>query len=135
MSSVSASSRQISANNGYFIPIANAIGKVYAYNPTTGAASTFSTATWAGAADKHCSSIASAAAGLLKDMGKTVVSSGRTFRKVQLVVSSSAALGSTFGVGGGPTSSALAEDYLTGYIELGFNGDSGAPAPFATFGR
>jgi hypothetical protein len=63
------------------------------------------------------------------------VSSGRTFRKVQLVVSSSAALGSTFGVGGAPSSGALAEDYLTGYIELGFNGDSGAPAPFATFGR
>jgi hypothetical protein len=136
MSSVSASTRQISPNNGYFIPIANAIGKVYAYNPTTGAASTFSTATWASASDHHCSSIAGVAAGLLKDMGKTVVSSGRTFRKVQLVVSSSAVLGSTFGVGGAPSSAGtLAEDYLTGYIELGFNGDSGAPAPFATFGR
>jgi hypothetical protein len=62
-------------------------------------------------------------------MGKTVVSSNRTFRKVQYVMSTN----STFGVGGksGTTPSV---DYLTGYVELGFEG-GGVPTPVAHFGR
>jgi hypothetical protein len=62
-------------------------------------------------------------------MGKTVVSANRTFRKVQL----NAALPSTFGVGGNVSTNPV-EDYLTGYIELGFNG-AGTAAPVAHFGR
>jgi len=63
-------------------------------------------------------------------MGKTVVSSGRTFRKVQYVTSTV----STFGVGGRQGTNPV-EDYLTGYIELGFDGNTGVPAPFACYGR
>jgi hypothetical protein len=72
--------------------------------------------------------VASVGGGLLKDMGKTIVSSSRTFRKVQLVVPGAGA-GSTFGVAGDVTTSA---DYLTGYIEMGFEG--GIAAKVAKYG-
>jgi hypothetical protein len=66
-------------------------------------------------------------------MGKTVVSSLRTFRKVQLVVPSATGRSSTFGVGGN-VSTTPNEDYLTGYIELGFEGP-GSFTPVAKYGR
>jgi hypothetical protein len=69
--------------------------------------------------------------GLLKDMGRTVVSSSRVFRRVQLVVAN---LPSTFGVAGAAGTSWPAADFLTGYIELGFEG-GGVPTPVAAFGR
>jgi hypothetical protein len=69
---------------------------------------------------------------ILKDMGKTVVSSLRTFRKVQLVRTNAASTRSTFGVGG--SAATTGEDYYSGYIELGFEGN-GTPAPVAHFGR
>ena len=130
MSSVAASVRQVSPNNGYYINVASAVGKVYAYNTTAGA-STFSTALWAAVATTaYGGAISTAGTALFKDMGKTVVSAGRTFRKVQLVTSTV----STFGVGG---TQGIDADYLTGYIELGFDGANatGRPAPFATYGR
>jgi hypothetical protein len=68
---------------------------------------------------------------LLKDMGRTVVSSGRSFRKFAPVVNYSNGI-STFGVAG--QAATTGEDYLTGYIELGFEGN-GTPAPVAHFGR
>jgi hypothetical protein len=71
------------------------------------------------------------AGGILRDMGKTVVSSLRTFRKVQLVTKNDAATPSTFGVAGPATAG---QEYFTGYIELGFEGQ-GTPAPVAQFGR
>jgi hypothetical protein len=78
-------------------------------------------------------------------MGKTVVSAGRTFRKVQLVVNNSQRNGANFalstnGVAGvntyqalGNTGSAV-QDFLTGYIELGFEG-TGPSAPVVPYGR
>jgi hypothetical protein len=93
----------------------------------------------------YLSSINQAGAGLLKDMGKTVVSAGRTFRKVQLVVNNSQRNGANFalstnGVAGvntyqaaGNTGSAV-QDFLTGYIELGFEG-TGPSAPVVPYGR
>ena len=132
MTSLLTSTRQTNVNDAYFIPLASLYNQVYSYNPTAGQAS-FSTATWAakGTAGvaKYASSISTAGAGILRDMGKTVVSSSRTFRKVQLVVSSA----STFGVGGAQ-GAAVVEDYLTGYIELGFEGP-GNFAPVAKYGR
>jgi hypothetical protein len=54
---------------------------------------------------------------LLKDMGKTVVSAGRTFRKFQPVVAPSSGTGSTsFGVAG-----------YEGYLELGREGSNPNP--------
>lgn len=131
MSSVtSPGARQVSNNSGYFIPVGDARGKIYAIS----GAGAVTIAEWAssGYSVGIVSSLqATNASGpaLLRDMGKTVVSSNRTFRKVQYVMSTN----STFGVGGkvGTTPSV---DYLTGYVELGFEG-AGGPTPVAQFGR
>lgn len=130
MSSLLTNSRQVSSDGGYYIPLASLMGKIYAYNPTAGV-STFSTAQWAavGGSSNYLPLISSVGAGVLRDMGKTVVSASRTFRKVQLNVPSV----STFGVAGAAATTS-SEDYLTGYIELGFNG-TGTAAPVAHFGR
>ena len=129
MSSVSASGRQRSSDGGYYIPLANIVGKVYAYTPVDGQAS-FTPATWASLGyGRYTSSLSTAGAGVLRDMGKTVVSASRTFRKVQLVVSSY----STFGVAGAQGTTPN-EDYLSGYVELGFEGP-GSFTPLAHYGR
>jgi hypothetical protein len=65
-------------------------------------------------------------------MGRTVVSSNRTFRKVQLVLSANNL--SSFGVSG-PSGTVPNQDYYTGYIEMGFDGVTGTLAPVARFGR
>jgi hypothetical protein len=62
-------------------------------------------------------------------MGKTVVSSGRTFRKVQLVVSAAVLDGVS-----GQSGTAPLEDFLSGYIELGFGNGSNF-TPVAAYGR
>ena len=62
---------------------------------------------------------------MLKDMGKTVVSAGRTFRKFAPVV---AGLGvSSFGVAGGPATGANS-GYGAFYLEVGREGQAGTPA-------
>ena len=97
------------------------------------------------AGNPYLSSINGAGAGILKDMGKTVLSAGRTFRKVQLVVNSSNKFGanyalSTNGVAGQNTYQAAGntgtsvQDFLTGFIELGFEG-TGPSAPVVPYGR
>jgi hypothetical protein len=70
---------------------------------------------------------------LLKDMGKTVVSSGRTFRKFQAVGTGSGNFTSTFGVQGGP---AVAPNtgYADFYLEVGREGAGTAtPAPILRY--
>lgn len=135
MTSLLTSSRQVSTDGGYYIPLANLVGKVYAYNTTTESVSTaaewaslYTTGSLTGSVKRFASSISTLGAGVLRDMGKTVVSSGRTFRKVQLVVST----GSN-GVSGAVGTAPL-EDFLTGYIELGFDGN-GPITPVAAYGR
>lgn len=132
MTSLLTSTRQISRDTGYFIPLGDLRGKIYEYNPVSGVSSAAVWATTASASTMIF--ISSAGAGVLKDMGKTVVSSSRVFRKVQLVVSTASLLAAQ-GISntvGGPVNQ-NGEDYLTGYIELGFNG--GVPAPVAAYGR
>jgi hypothetical protein len=136
MTSLQTSTRQVSTDDGYFIPIASCINRVYGYNPAAGSVP-FSSAQWAGRGELPVSKFTSsllAGAGILRDLGKTVVSSGRTFRKVQLVTSSVA---NTFGVGGGTPSGTggYVEDYLTGYIEIGLGDPTSTPAPVAKYGR
>jgi hypothetical protein len=128
MTSVGVRTRQVSTDVGYYIPLGNLIGKIYSYNATAGG-TTFAAASWP--TTKWGSTISTSGGNLLKDMGKTVVSASRTFRKVQLVVSSF----STFGVAGA-AATAPAEDYLTGYIELGFDSQgTGNYTPVAHYGR
>ena len=127
----------------YFMPMSSLVGVIYAYNPTVGAANQFSCAPWADgllpaantgtrAPGRYISSINGAGAGLLKDIGKTVVSAGRTFRKIQLVVRQVGTT-STGGVEGNALSTNPNADYLTGYIEFGFDG-AGPSAPVVQYG-
>jgi hypothetical protein len=66
----------------------------------------------------------SSGAAILKDLGETIVSSGRTFRRVQLLASGVSTTEQNFGTYSGADS-----DALCGYIEVGFRG-TGAPGPF-----
>ncbi len=87
-----------------------------------GANGSFAVASWTPAYNTALST----GACLLKDMGRTVVSAGRTFRRVQMVVPD-AAYSATGGVGG--AAAGTDSDYMCGYIELGLNGN-GSPSPF-----
>ena len=128
MTSLQSGIKQNVNDIGYYINVGNMVGKIYSYQPTTTAV--FTQVAWA--ATPFGSTISTSGTAVFKDMGKTVVSSLRTFRKVQLVVRDSSAL-STFGVGGKSDASDSA-NYFTGYLELGFEGN-GTPAPVAHFGR
>ena len=125
----------------FFMPMSSLVGVIYAYNPTVGVANQFSCAPWADGVTtntatrgpgRYLSSINAAGVGLLKDLGKNVVSAGRTFRKIQLVVRQSGTT-STGGVEGNALATNPNADYLTGYIEFGFEG-AGQPAPVAQYG-
>ena len=141
MTSIPYGLKSIPADSRNFMPVSSLAypGGINSLNTTTGV---LATAAWAGRgrqagyttnvatglADgtKYTSSINGPGASKLRDLGKTVLSSGRMFRKVQLVVPNTATL-STFGVEGGANTSPNV-DYLTGYIELGWEGNGqGAP--------
>ncbi len=122
---------------GYYITVGDCRAGIYAINPVSQAPSTLAWAAAPAAGKGPISTLVAAAGALLKDMGRTYLSSGRTFRKVQLVVAQSAVPGtaSTFGVGGDAGGgSGNGTDYYTGYIELGFEG-GGTPTRVAHFGR
>lgn len=138
MASVGPISAGFKQSGGYFVPLANLTdGKILAYTAGSGAGGSylpgrFAAAGWATVGTANASPYTStitgpAAGGLLRDMGKTVVSASRTFRKVQLVTNAV----STGGVGGqAGTVAPAGPDYLTGYIELssGRNGSAGTSA-------
>lgn len=137
MTSVMPHIKTIPSENSFFINLASLDKVIYRYNPADVAP--FSTATWADTAQTtaKCPSLVSTAlnqAGraVLRDLGKTVVSSLRTFRKVQLVTSSisnGVYVGSYVGTPGATNSGSqtLGEEYFTGYIEvIGANGSVGA---------
>ena len=140
MTSIPSFIKQIPSDSRNFIPVSCLMNVIYGLNEVT---SVLAPATWAignvvgGGAltgSKYTSSIAGPGAGKLRDMGKTYLSSGRAFRKVQLVVpgtlngAATGAGASTFGVAGDSEAVAPTSDYLTGYIELGWEGqNNGAP--------
>jgi hypothetical protein len=131
MTSVERAPKTISPDNEFYIPIGNLTNLIFGLNTTT---NQLSTAAWAYFGSRYLSSVNASGAGLLKDMGRSYVSGGRTFRRVQLVVPQSTGTISTFGVGGQNTTSVY--DYLTGFIEVGFDAASGtAPTPVAKWGR
>ncbi len=132
MTSVERSVKTISPDNEFYIPIGNLTNLIFGINATT---NQLSTAAWAYFGSKYLSSVNASGAGLLKDMGRTYISGGRTFRRVQLVVPQSTGTVSTFGVGG-QTGTTPTYDYLTGFIETGFDASAGtAPTPVAKWGR
>ena len=138
--------REIRSNTpNFFMPISSLNGVIFQYNPNAGAV-TFSTATWAdgwqsttggprgSGPSRYISSINGSGNGILRDIGKQVISAGRVFRKVQLMVRQTGST-STFGVEGNTSATRQPNvDYLTGYIEFGFDG-VGFPTPVAQFGR
>jgi hypothetical protein len=139
MTSIPYGLKSIPADARNFMPVSSLLyaGGINSLNTTTGA---LTTATWAlnpvigslgsptapSAGTKYASSINGPGAGKLRDLGKTYVSSNRFFRKVQLIVANTATT-STFGVEGNQSTSPNV-DYLTGYIELGWEGN-GVSAP------
>ena len=129
MTSLQTSTRQVTTNSGYFIPVASCMNKIYNINNGSVAFAQFAST---GTTSVYSTLVNAAGAGILRDMGKTVVSSSRTFRKVQLVAPTT----STFGVGGAAGTTFPASDWLTGYIELGFGSDGlSTPTPVAQYGR
>ena len=166
MTSLLAGIKQNNADLGYFMPVSSLQGIVYAITNGSGAGGSFQQAgfNFAGTAtvqqafwalptaatvngvaspyatngNPYLSSINGAGAGLLKDMGRTVISAGRTFRKVQLVVNNSQRNGANFALStngvAGQISTTPVQDFLTGYIELGFDG-TGPSAPVVPYGR
>ena len=133
MTSLLTTTKQSYGEN-YYISVGSLLGKVFAISAT----GVPSTANWAPAAGTAAlpglpvSTVSTTSGAVLKDLGKTFVSSLRTFRKVQLILPASNPALSTFGVGG--RAFTAGDDYLSGYIELGFEGN-GTPAPVAKFGR
>ena len=134
MSSVGSQFRTVSMDNEFYITVGNMTGLIFALNTTAGA-QTFTSTSWCTVGSRYLSSLTGAGTGLLRDVGRTYISAGRTFRKVQLVVPQSTGTVSTFGVNG-KTGTNPVEDFLTGYVEVGFDAASGTqPAPIAKFGR
>ncbi len=124
--------RTVSMDNEFYIPVGNCTGLIFGLNTTS---NTLSTASWAYFGSRYLSSVNAAGAGLLRDHGKTYLSGGRVFRKVQVVVPQSTGTVSTFGVGG-QAGTTPTQDYLTGYIEVGFDSaGTSTPAPVAKWGR
>ena len=139
--------RQVSMDNEYFINIGDLRDKIFAIGlgggsgPTAGVQPVI--ATWAATAGGPAAlktNLQTTGGTLLKDAGRTYVSAGRAFRKVQLVVPQGSGAthtaASTFGVGGFAGSALPQQDFYTGYIEVGFEGSAAVlPTPVAKWGR
>jgi hypothetical protein len=142
MASVGPNALGMKQTRGYFVPLGDVVSVnsnksgITTYSGGSGAGGsylpgTFTRADWAtpggsASAGALLSSISSIGqGGLLRDMGRTVVSSNRTFRKVQLMTPS--LNGGVVGV------STTAGPYLTGYVELntGNQVTGFTPAPLA----
>ncbi len=149
MTSIGADIKQIPNDARFFVPVSSLLyrGAVNARNATTGA---LTQAVWlvndfttdkspapsgtafaTGNGSSFTSSVNGPGAGKLKDLGKTYISASRAFRKVQLVWYGTGAP-STFGVNG-QSGTSPDSDYLTGYVELGWEGN-GIPAPVVRMG-
>ena len=124
MTSVSPHIKTIPSEGAYYINVGSLAARVFNYDPSRGGATAFSTATWAdsGNAANYQADLANPGTCILRDLGKTVVSSLRTFRKVQLLtssLSSGTAIGAPVGSQNGPQANpVVGEEYFTGYIEV-----------------
>ena len=142
MTSIGADIKQIPNDARFFVPLSSLayLGAINARDASTGALTqarwlrydgTNASPAGPGNGTTFLSSVNGPGAGKLKDLGKTYISASRAFRKVQLVWYGTGS-GSTFGVNG-QSATSPDNDYLTGYIELGWEGN-GIPAPVARMG-
>ena len=137
MTSLISQTKQIPANAGYYITVASnvAAGTIYS-NEGTDALPVFSNPIMASTlSTSGVYTTVNAAGAVLKDMGKTLVSSGRVFRKFQVVANTSAAVvpGKETGGVGGVANTTTA--YITGFIELPGQHGSGGSAPTTAVAR
>lgn len=137
MSSLQSHTKQIPLNNGYYITLGDIRGEFY-QNYGTDAAPLMSTINYSNPVQPQ-SSIIAAAGGTLRDHGVTLVSSGRVFRKVQVMAPTGPSyLAGTDGVAGNVSASGLTPSYLTGFIELpgtgGYSSGTGSVTAVARLG-
>ena len=127
MTSLQTRLKQVPVGSGFYITVGDARKSFYV-NAGTDELPNISTNIYSQSSITS-TLIAAGGSGIFRDMGKTLTSAGRAFRKVQLMTSTnSVLLGGTDGVGGVDTAPF---NYLTGYIELpGLGTGSGAP-PFS----
>lgn len=113
------------SGGAYFVVVSSIAGQLLSYTAGTGSggattAGTFaSTTTLALLPGVGNQSSLFAAGKLIKDLGKTVVSSGRTFRKFQLVQAATANSSVSAGVAG------VSPTYASFYLETGRDGADG----------
>ena len=133
MTSLLTTIKQVPSEGGNFVTLSDVVSgnyiKTFFDDGNRAGTGSFSNATWPTTVPGNA--LASPGA-VLRDMGKTVVSSGRTFRRVQYIVPGNNEGNAnqnlrTFGVGG--SADGAQSGYYTGYIELGLGG--GSPAPVA----
>lgn len=110
----------------YTFTASSGVAPFLTYNSqTVGVSGSFDVAPWASETEEpNPYGALSSGAAILKDLGETIVSSGRTFRRVQLLISGVSTTEQNYGTYTGADS-----DALCGYIEVGFRG-TGAPGPF-----
>ena len=118
MTSLQSRIKQIATNNGYYINVGDCRLTTYQNNGTDAAPALGQTVSSLSTLGPGVSSILVApGSAIFRDHGKTLVSSGRVFRKVQLLVNSP----SSEGVAGVDSAAALGVstgNFLTMYIEL-----------------
>lgn len=134
MTSLQTRLKQVPLNAGYYITVADCRTK-FLYN-VTGSDELPRLSTNIYGLSSFTSSLIATGGGVFRDMGKTLLSSGRVFRKVQLMTSTNSVfpqLG-TDGVGGVDVATT---NYITGYLELpgqGTGSGTNAAAPVARLG-
>jgi hypothetical protein len=125
MTSLQKNLKQIPGNAGYYVTLASVAGAqpTFYYNAGTDAAPLISTNM--ACLSSNVSTFLKAPGAIFRDHGKTLLSSGRVFRKVQLMVSTNTVVnGGTDGVSGPAYASTNNPGYFTGYIELPGQGGS-----------
>lgn len=136
MTSLQSFTKQVPANAGYYVTLTDIRSRFY-YNVGTDAAPQMSTLSFTAGNQGGVSSVIAAAGGMLRDHGVTLLSSGRVFRKVQVMCSTNQVrVGGTDGVGGDVNATNTTPSYGTGFIELpGTGGYSSGGANFTQVAR
>lgn len=120
------------SGGGYFYAVSDVVAsKLNVYTPGSGSGGAVTAGTLAPASGAQLPGGVSTlflAGRIVKDMGKTVVSSSRTFRKIQAVVATSGGASAALGVAGDATNN----NYASFYVEMGREG-SGAPVPLVRY--
>lgn len=133
MASVLRSVKQTPVNGAFFVNVGDIRTNIVQNYGTSQEAPLLSTASWTISNSTVASSLAVPGRAFLRDMGLNLVSSGRTFRKVQMLTSAAANV-STGGVNG--AAPGTGSDYLTGYIEVpGGAGNVSGSIPTAAVAR